>query len=1182
MNYRIIRTVIYSTLFLFVFVLSVSAQDKNSKKVTLNVRNGTLENIIQAIMKQTSIRIVYNQELVQKAAPMDFKANNEDLRPVIRRLLKGSNLTFVLQDDVMVIGPKEEPEEVKKKAGVIKGQVFDNNDVPLLLVTVNITGTPANTITNEEGKFAIDAEEGNSITFSYVGFRKKTIKPQLGDVVRIKLEPEQHDMDELVITGYQEVSKRLSASSTFTLKAADVKVPGVPNITGMLQGKVPGLSVVNTSGSPNAVPKLRLRGTSTLLGNANPIWVVDGIVRENPSNGNPDNVMGTNSSYMDLIMGKESAFSKAANIGNSVSGLNVNDIESITFLKDASATAIYGTRAANGVIVVTTRKGVSGKPVINYNFSSGFTQKPSYTGMKLMNSQQRVRFSREIYEDGLFYPGTPFNISYEGAFQDLMNRKITEAEFQKRVAGYESINTDWFDVLFQNSVNMAHNVSFSGGTEKVRHYSSFSYDNFKGSAKEDWQNRLSGQLGLNADLSSRLKLDFNLSGSQRTSNGYLQVNPLDYALKISRTIDQDIFYPTKMPTYDLSGDGIPMSYNVKNEINESGSKVKVTELNANLGLNYRIIDGLKFNSLLGISTQHSSSEQYATERSNYISTMRGYDYGSVVPGGMEEQMSFLPFGGMLMTDRLNSYNFTFRNSAEYTRRIFGDRDQINILAGQEIKSLKYDGFAERTPGYLKDKGESFVQLPIYFLSFSPKKTNTVENSLSMFASASYSFADKYILNANVRTDASNRFGQYANRRFLPIWSVAARWNIAEEAWLKDNKVVDALDLKASYGFQGNVVAAVGPDLIARLVEGGSPIDPAAREYILNLKSLPYPDLKWEKTKSYNLELHTSLFNSFADLTLGYYDKRGSDIITVRKVPLEYGISSMYLNGGTMRNHGFEANLVLNPIRTDNFSWTLSANVAKNFNAVKQGVGDLPYSMDDYLNGTAYVTGQPASTFYVVSYKGLNPSNGMPLFNKIDDGSSYLDRTFMDALVVGGKRLPDIDGGLHTSFRYKAFSLGFSFAFSLGSTRLLNAVYAGENQYIPMPEQNMPAIFEQRWRKPGDEAFTNIPAFVTDRVNQQVDVAVSNRYGRYYLYDHSDLNLVSGDFLRCRAMNIGYSMPQSWLKKMKIKQMGITATVTNLFVIADKKLRGQDPEIDGVGTTALPIVPAYNLGVNLSF
>lgn len=1182
MNYRMIRTVIYSTVLLLVFLLPVSAQQKNSKKVTLNVRNGTMEGIIQSIMKQTSIRIVYNQELVQKAARMDFTANNEDLKPVIRRLLKGSNLTFVLQDDVMVIGPKEEPEEQKKKTSIFKGQVVDNNGMPMQLVTVNVAGQTLHTLTDGEGKYILECEEGNSFIFSYVGFRKKTIKPRFGEILDVKLEPEQNDMDEVVVTGYQEVSKRLSASSTFTLKAEDIKMPGVPNITSMLQGKVPGLSVTNTSGSPNAVPKLRLRGTSTLLGNANPVWVVDGIVRDNPDDGNPDNVMGTNPSYMDLIMGKESAFSKASLIGNAVSGLNVNDIESITFLKDASATALYGTKAANGVIVVTTRKGVVGKPVISYNFSSGFTQKPSYTGMKLMNSQQRIRLSKELYEDGLFYPGIPYNISYEGAFQDLMNRKITETEFQKRVAGYESINTDWFDVLFQNAINMSHNVSLSGGTEKVRYYSSLFYDKSKGSANEDWQSRVGGRIGLTTNLSSRLRLDFSLSASQRTSNGYFQVNPLDYALKTSRTIDQDIFYPTSMPTYDVSGTRDPLNYNLKNEIKESGSTLKTSELNANINVNYSIIDGLKFNSVLGVTNQNYTAEQYATERSNYIAAIRTYDYGSVIPGGAQEQMSNLPFGGMFISERKTNYNFNLRNSAEYTKRIFGDRDQINILAGQEIRSSKYNGFAERTPGYLKDKGESFVQLPASYMLFSPRRTNTVENGFSMFASASYSFADKYILNGNIRTDASNRFGQYSNSRFLPVWSVSARWNVIDEVWLRDSKILNALDIKASYGFQGNAVTAVGPDLIARLVEGGSPIDPAAHQYILNLKSLPYPDLRWEKTKSYNLELHTALFNSFADLSFGYYDKRGTDIITARNIPLEYGITSMYVNGGNMRNHGFETVLVLNPIRTKNFSWTVSVNASKNYNSVEQGAGDTPYTMSDYFSGQAKVTGQPASTFYVVSYKGLDPIHGVALFNKIDDGSSSLDRSIMDCLVVGGKRDPDVTGGLNTSFRYKAFSASFAFAFSLGSKRLLNPVFAGENQLIPMPEQNMPAIFEQRWRKPGDEAFTNVPGFVSNTNYQQVELSYHERFSRYFLYDHSDLNVVSGNFLRCRSMDLGYSLPANWLKKMKIQGMTVSATVTNLFVIADKKLKGQDPEIDGVGTTALPIVPAYNLGVSLSF
>jgi TonB-linked SusC/RagA family outer membrane protein len=1173
--YRIISTAICSALLLAVFLLPASAQQKNSKKISLTVQNGTLEEILQSIIKQTSVRIVYNQELIRKSPRISFGASNEELKSVMKRLLNGSAFTFVLQDDVMIIAPREDPDDVKKKH--IKGEVLDDKGMPLPVVTVNVTGTAATTYTTEQGKFSIELEEAGSLTYSYVGFQKKTVKPVSEEFQKIILIPEENKMNEVVITGYQEVSKRLSASSTFTLKGVDVKQPNVPNIASMLQGKVPGLSVVNTSGSPNAVPKLRIRGTSTLLGNANPIWVVDGVIRTNPDNANPDDLLGPDASTRDKILFKDGILSKSSLAGNSISGLNVNDVESITFLKDASATAIYGTSAANGVIVITTKKGIAGKLTIGYNAETNFNQRPSYNKLQLMDSKQRVQLSREIYEDGLFYENQPASVAYEGALMDLIGKRITQEQFAQRVARLETINTDWFNTLFQNSGSIAQHINFSGGTEKVKYYSSISYDNYKGSAKNDWQKRLSGMMSLNSEISSRLQINFSLDGSLRNSSGYYGIDPLGYALQTSRTIDPSISYPT----LTIGADNIPLNYNVLNEIEQTGSSSRNLSLNATFGLNYRVLKGLRFRSLVNGAAQNLHSEEYATEYSNYVAKLRGYNYGSVTPGGALESLSTLPSGGVLQTDDKNNYNYSIRNTFEYDKRLFGDRDQLNIMAGQELSSVTYKGFSEFLLGYLKDRGESFAMLPQAYLFNQPRRVNTVQNSLSLFGSASYAIMGKYVLNANIRTDASNRFGQYANSRFLPIWSVAGRWNIGEEKWFQKSNMISGLDLKASYGFQGNVVSAVGPDLVAMMDENGG-IDQFAKEYILKLKSLPYPDLRWEKTRSYNVEMHAALFNSFADFSVAYYDKRGTDVITQRKIPTEYGIASMYVNGGNIRNHGIEASVLLNLIRKENLSWTVSGTVSKNYNAVQQSSDAAQYNIFDYLSGTAQLTGQPVGTFYVFSFKGLNPKDGMPIFNKLDDASYVNGKPLTDYLVVGGKSNPDLTGGLHTSVRYKSFSVGMSFAFSLGATRLLNPIFQDLNgQTTPLASQNLNTAFAQRWRKPGDEKFTNIPSFVNYGGFQNLPDGASG-INRYYAYSYSDVMLVSGDFLRCTALNLSYQFPDKLSKRCGFTSASIHTGVSNPFLFASKKLNGQDPEIAGIGGTALPITPAYNLGFNVSF
>lgn len=1171
---------------LMAFLQPAAAQQKKEDKVTINIRNGTLEDIIQTIMKQTAVKIVYNQEMVQKSPRQSFTAKAEPLKVLMKRLLKGTSLTFVMLDNVMVIGPKDESDDEPRIHNTIKGMVADEKGNPLMMVTVNVTGTPFNTISTEDGRFTIEIEEGKSLTFSSVGFQKKIVKPVPGQVLNVKLATELKEMEEVVVTGYQEVNKRLSASSTVTLQGKDIKQPGATNIVSMLQGKVAGLSVVKNSGSPNAIPSMRMRGTSTLIGNANPIIVVDGVIRENPNEINPDNLMGVDPSARDQYILKNMILAKGSLTGNSITGLNVNDVESITFLKDASATAIYGTRAANGVIVITTKKGKSGGLLINYSNNFGTSRKPAYSQLQLMNSQERVRFSREMYEDGYVYKSVPLKMGYEGVLLDLLNRKISETEFQQEVAALESMNTDWFDILFRNTLNVEQHVSFSGGSDKTKFYSSLSYTDNKGTAKMDQLKEGSASITLNTELSRKLNFGFSLNGSYRVSSGYFGINPLDYALKTSRAISPSLTY--QIPTEILPGIlGPLLDYNFLYEMQQTGNQVKDTKLNATLNLNYLLTRGLKLISLAagGISTLNN--QQYATEFSNYAANTRGYNYGSVVPGGPEEQFSGLPFGGILVPSTSSVYTYNIRNMAEFNRSIFTADDLLNISAGMEVRSVHNDGLENLLPGYFRDRGEGFYISRNSTELLSPKRTNTLNNALSLFSTATYSFAGKYILNGNIRTDASNRFGQYANQRFLPVWSIAGRWNAGSEKWLKGNRYLNDLYLKASYGFQGNVITSVGPDLILLANDGTSAMNDAAKEFYLSIKSLPYPDLKWEKTKSVNLELGGLLFNSLVEFNLGYYRKQTSDAIVTRFIPIEYGVTRMLANGGNIRNYGYELQLGLNLINTKNMTWRMSINGAKNFNVLQRGTIDATnVNIYDYVNGNVFVENQPISTVYAFSFKGLNPENGFPMFHGLDDEGDKRDKSsFIDYLKPVGTKEAKINGGFNTNVSYKAFSVAASFAFRVGSVKFRNPVYSSSSLNIPGPEENLPDILTERWRKPGDELNTNIPSFprvANTNLGGYVYLVNTLNMSRYELYNYSDANVVSGSFLRCNAIDLSYKLNDALVKRVKLKGVTVSGGISNLFVIADKKLRGQDPEIDGVGTTALPIPKAFNLGLNVTF
>lgn len=350
--------------------------------------------------------------------------------------------------------------------------------------------------------------------------------------------------------------------------------------------------------------------------------------------------------------------------------------------------------------------------------------------------------------------------------------------------------------------------------------------------------------------------------------------------------------------------------------------------------------------------------------------------------------------------------------------------------------------------------------------------------------------------------------------------------------------------------------------------------------------MPYPDLRWEKTKSVNFELGGSLFNSAINFSLGYYRKSTTDAIVSRFIPVEYGIDRMFINGGNIRNYGYEMDLSFNLIRKKELNWRLSVNGGRNFNELLRGtIDNLSIDVYDYYNGTALVEGRPINTIYAFSFKGLDPQTGEPLFRGIDDEEKEPNKTFIDYLKPVGSKDAKISGGLNTSISYHAFSLGMGLSYKLGSVRFKNPVYNASSVYTPAPQINLPVSLAQRWRKSGDESATNIPAFPKYNGGNTGFASlpgVNTTMNRYDMYNHSDLNVVSGSFLRCNNVDLSYRISNKLVNRVKLKRATVSVSASNLFVIADKKLDGQDPEIGGIGTTALPIQKIFTLGLNAAF
>jgi len=1170
------------------------SQSLNNKTVTLSIKQAELGKILKSIQEKSATQIVYNGQLVDKVAAQTVVAKNEKLTDLLDRILKGTGLGYTIENNVIIIRPVKQVSAgttllitaTVGQLAKVQGKVLLRDGQPKPLVTIVNKETGSHTLSDVNGYFMIDAKEGDHLQFSHVGFRSYQATVRNFKEMKVTLEEQTSTLEEVVLTGYQTIEKKLSTGSIVTLKGKDVAEPNVPNIASMLQGKVPGLAIETLSGSPNSIPRMRMRGTSTLIGNANPIWVVNGVVRENPADMNPDNPMGLNPNFYDTFLRSGTTLASADLMGNSIGGINVNDVESISFLKDAAATALYGVKAANGVILITTKKGKAGRSILNYSTSMGFVQRPSYKHLNLMNSKERVQLSQELIGEGLLFRDMPVDLGYESEYLNLINGRITEDEFNDRVRRMESVNTDWFDILFRNSFNQTHTFNLSGGSDKTTFYSSINYKDNKGAAKNDTRKSFGGSMSINSKLNKKLDIGFELMGDYAKAVGYNAqvINPMNYALTMSRTIPSDLFYESQIPVFGGNPPFTtsPLHFNALNEIDQSGNMTKTVFLNSALNLGYKISDDLHFSSILSGNFSMQNSEQYSTERTFDVAKVRGYDYGSVVPGGPEETFSPLPFGGILDHRNSNLYGYSWRNTLAYKHKLFNGRDQLDITLGQELNSTKREGYNQYQYGYLKDRGEGFAQLEAYYPWMIQRKENKIDNFLSGFVAASYAYKEKYIVSGSLRTDASNRFGQYTNSRFLPAWSVSGRWNVSDESWLQNSKIIDNLSLRGSYGWRGNAVTSVGPDLILQISDFGGPLSLIANEYQLSMRSLAYPDLRWERSVDNNVGINFGLFRSLINIDAQFYARKTHDAIIDLSVPFEYGVSSMYINGGTLTNKGMDLNVSLNLIRKQDWTWTISGNTSKNNNNLTKGSDIATYSLTDHLNGQVRLAGQPLGTFYVFDFKGLDPGDGTPRYNVIDDVEKLGELGMFDYLLKAGTKNYPLTGGLGTNVRYRNLSLSMSFSFGLGAHKLRNALFNGQDfQYAPKPDQNVQRWLLDRWRKPGDELHTNIPRFADRLEDQRIDVG-GRIMSRYMMYDHSTAQLSKADYLKCRGLQLHYAFPQSVLQPIHLSQASVAFSMSNVFTIASKEWKGQDPEILGVGSSALPQLPSYNLSINVSF
>ncbi len=1081
-----------------------------------------------------------------------------------------------------------------QKVRVVTGHVYDPGKEALVGVTVAVKGsTSGGAITDENGRYMIlvPNESGTVIVFSSIGFEKKEVAVGDKKVIDVTMTEKSAYLDEVVVTGYQNVNRRELASAVSQIEMDEIKLSDKFSIDQMLAGQVAGMSVTTTGGGPSATPKIRIRGTSSLYGNTAPLWVLDGIILDDNSvnwdaSGNLD-PLAEDAQYL---------------VGNAIAGVNPNDIESITVLKDASATAIYGVQAANGVIVVTTKKGRNGPAQVTYNGSVSINQRENYRRLYLMDAGERVQLSKDLLDSRLSYTRKDFNLGYEMLKAQYDAKKLTRSQFDAAVTEMIDRNTDWFDLLFRNAVTQNHTLSLSGGNESSTYYSSVGASISQGTAREEVSKRYTATLKVNSWISPKVYIGFQLNGSITDNQGYhSSFNPDSYARETARTIpaynaDGSLFFYRPYESFSTSNmANQTYAFNALHESQTTGNYADLASLTGLMNFVWKIYDGLRYEMTGSYVYNATKTTTWAQEDSYYVNQLRGYVFDELEFGSSFWNESVIPQGGVLSKSEATKTTLDIRNTLSYSKDFKGHL--VSALATSEIRSVITDGFSGTHYGWMPERGQvispSYTDAYIVDLkngAFTPVITDNRANTVSWIFSGIYSYKDKYTLNANVRMDGSNQFGENPKYRFLPIWSVAGKYALTNEAFMKPYEDwLSYLALRLSYGIQGNVDKGTSPDLVMQI---GS-IDSNTGMATSTVAYWPNEDLRWEKTTQYNVGLDFSFLLDRITATVDFYKKVGTDMIVNKTISAVNGYTIRKINGGNVNNSGVELAVKFTPLQTKDMRLVIGFVHSYNKNELIKANDETNNTRENMLSGSALIEGEALGTIYSYPFAGLDHETGLPVFydKKGNTSATWLSKTYKNytlyedeiELVKSGVVSPPHTGGINLEYRWKEWILRGSFTYSLGAVNRLPFIY-GDYDSVFDPEKNVTREILNRWREPGDELHTNIPALYDDNTYTNLGIRpmranVDHIYGTS-MYDYSTARVCSTNNLRLRSLSLSYIFNKKVLKKMHLSNFQISAQANNLFIIADKRWHGFDPEQGSSANSSIP--RTYSLSVTIGF
>jgi TonB-dependent starch-binding outer membrane protein SusC len=992
----------------------------------------------------------------------------------------------------------------------ITGKVVSGeDDFPLPGVNIRISGTTRGTITDIDGTFSIKAEPAENLVFSYIGFLNQEVRVGDRTVMNIALEIDAKSLGEVIVVGYGSITKGDLTGNIASLKGGEIQNVPVPTFQEALQGRMAGVFVESSSGKVGEGVKIRVRGATSISGGNEPLYVIDGI---------PMTSGGT--------IGQS----------NPLADINFSDIESFEVLKDASAAAIYGARASNGVVLITTKSGAAGKTKFNVGIQRGVSS-PTRKN-EFLNAAEYVELMREAgYNVDLRAGIDPINnpdqyIGSELRFvENRLNRHAGHSNWREG-----ETDTDWQEQAFNPGAGIL-NVNFSanGGDEKTRFYFSSALDQQDGIMIRNKFQRISGRLNLDHKVSDRFTIGANFSLARTTTTRLSEDNQFNNPIQL-------VALAPITPIRDLNGNlyDRPTTTYYNNLIDSENAEWLTTNFRNITSIfgEFEFTKDLRFRSDFAVDVLNQNDDRFFGSRTN----------------------SGLAVSGFGSSRWMRIFNYNTNNYFTYNKNI-GDRHKLVAVAGMAFQRSDAD--------YTRVDGQEFPLDDLRKLESAANitfGTSELQNYsfLSYFSRINYKLDEKYLLALSGRYDASSRFGQNERYGFFPAASVG--WLVSEEGFLKGNNSLSLLKIRGSYGSTGN--AEIGNYAHFGLYGSASyNLQPG-----LQPTQIANPNLTWERTNQLNLGIEFGLFDDKITGEIDVYDKITNDLLLLVPIPSTSGFVNQYQNIGRMQNTGFEVVLNSSNYVSRDLSWRTSFNFARNVNRVRAlvpGQTSIPPGNSRFLNGV--FIGESIGAFYGQRFAGVDPANGDALY--------YLDETLTEttndfdeaARMIVGDPNPVFIAGINNVITYKNFDASFLFQGVFG-----NDIYQGGGGFYSANGDwfdNSTRDQLARWRNPGD--ITNIPQARLGACN---GCNASSRY------------LSDGSYVRLKTLSIGYNLPGSVLVKMKLSSARIYFMGQNLLTFTN--YNGWDPEVNtdyladnvfqGNDFYSAPQAKTFSLGINVGF